>query len=364
MKSTEFGIIGGGLAGLSLSILLARNGKSVRLIERHAYPFHRVCGEYISRESLPFLKHLLPDLDWKNLPQIDKLVVSSVSGKTLQNPLDLGGIGISRFYLDQALANEAKNAGVLLEENCLVKNWLDGDSGISLETASGDFECEKLILAYGKGRGPATKAKKLNRNFIGVKYHIRFPHPPDEIQLHNFRNGYCGMSRVENGISCLCYLVDSAELKSNGNNLKEMEYQVLRKNPFLKEIFDNAEFLWNEPKTVSGVTFGAKGSMQKNAFVIGDAAGSIAPLCGNGMSMALHGASKLANVLINGTEHTDSAQRHSKEWKSEFSNRILAGQLIQQVFGKEWLSNMAIEVLRNNPRLSKKLIGLTHGMVF
>jgi flavin-dependent dehydrogenase len=364
MKNTEFAVIGGGLAGLSLSILLARNGKSVRLIERNAYPFHRVCGEYISRESLPFLTKLLPELDWKSLPVIDQLVVSSVSGKTLKNKLDLGGIGISRFYLDQELAIAAKKAGVLIEENCLVKNWLNADSGFSLETASGDFECEKLILAYGKGRGPASKAKKLNRNFIGVKYHIRFPHPADEIQLHNFRNGYCGMSRVENGISCLCYLVDAAELKSSNNNIKEMEYHILRKNPFLKEIFDTAEFLWDEPKTVSGITFGEKGSMQKNAFVIGDAAGSIAPLCGNGMSMALHGAYKLANVLTENTLHADLALQHTKGWKSEFSNRILTGRLIQEVFGKEWMSNLAIEVLNQSPVLSKKLISLTHGKVF
>ena len=51
----EIGIVGGGLAGLALSIQLASDGHAVILFEKEAYPFHRVCGEYISRESWEFL---------------------------------------------------------------------------------------------------------------------------------------------------------------------------------------------------------------------------------------------------------------------------------------------------------------------
>ncbi|TAE50818.1 MAG: FAD-dependent oxidoreductase, partial [Cytophagales bacterium] len=44
----EVAIIGGGLAGLTNAILLANAGKKVILFEKNQYPFHRVCGEYIS----------------------------------------------------------------------------------------------------------------------------------------------------------------------------------------------------------------------------------------------------------------------------------------------------------------------------
>ena len=49
-------VIGGGLGGLISSILLVRGGYHVTLIEEKKYPFHRVCGEYISNEVIPFLK--------------------------------------------------------------------------------------------------------------------------------------------------------------------------------------------------------------------------------------------------------------------------------------------------------------------
>ena len=52
-------VIGGGLAGLTSAILLAKANFDITLIERKQYPFHRVCGEYISNEVLPFLKTVL-----------------------------------------------------------------------------------------------------------------------------------------------------------------------------------------------------------------------------------------------------------------------------------------------------------------
>ena len=61
MKGSEVHIVvvGGGLAGLVSSILLARYGHEVVLIEKKVYPFHRVCGEYISNEVLDFLAEKL-----------------------------------------------------------------------------------------------------------------------------------------------------------------------------------------------------------------------------------------------------------------------------------------------------------------
>src|SRR5438128_1658559 len=71
----QIAIIGGGLAGLSLSILLAKSGYKVVLFEKEKYPFHKVCGEYISNESRDFIKTLGLDLDAMDLPEIKKLII-------------------------------------------------------------------------------------------------------------------------------------------------------------------------------------------------------------------------------------------------------------------------------------------------
>ena len=107
MKSDVL-IIGGGLAGLTAAVLLQKNGYQVRLIEKKRYPFHRVCGEYISNEVLPFLKSLDIGIDTLETSHINRLAVTAVSGKILNANLALGGFGISRYTLDNLLFKQAE----------------------------------------------------------------------------------------------------------------------------------------------------------------------------------------------------------------------------------------------------------------
>ncbi|MBI1780593.1 MAG: FAD-binding protein, partial [Sphingobacteriales bacterium] len=107
----DLSVVGGGLAGLSLSIQAAKAGYSVILFEKEKYPFHKVCGEYISFESRDFLEDLGVPLSEMNLPEIKKLIVTAPNGKMIQSGLGLGGFGISRYTLDNQLADIAKNSG-------------------------------------------------------------------------------------------------------------------------------------------------------------------------------------------------------------------------------------------------------------
>src|SRR6202042_1498937 len=80
-KHYDVVIAGGGLAGLALSIQLARAGYAVALFEKETFPYHKVCGEYISLESWNFLEELgLPLSDW-NLPIIHRLLLSAPNGR-------------------------------------------------------------------------------------------------------------------------------------------------------------------------------------------------------------------------------------------------------------------------------------------
>ncbi len=113
-------VAGGGLAGLSLAIQLGKAGRSVTLYEKETYPFHRVCGEYISNESYNFLEGLGFQITARQLPLINKLMVSSLSGKYLTSNLDTGGFGVSRYFVDDALCKIAKAHGVNVIEKSKV----------------------------------------------------------------------------------------------------------------------------------------------------------------------------------------------------------------------------------------------------
>src|SRR5437867_3393495 len=116
----DVAVVGGGLAGLATAIQCARAGFSVILFEKQSYPFHRVCGEYISEESRPFLQSLGLPFETIQPPEIRKLLLTSVKGSELLVPLVPGGFGVSRYMLDSKLAELAVSSGVQVMQNTKV----------------------------------------------------------------------------------------------------------------------------------------------------------------------------------------------------------------------------------------------------
>ncbi|TLV03592.1 NAD(P)/FAD-dependent oxidoreductase [Dyadobacter luticola] len=367
-------IIGGGLAGLCLAIQLADKDFSVILFEKNTYPFHKVCGEYISLESRDFLKELGLPFESLNLPIINKLGVSSERGFMLEHDLQLGGFGISRYSLDNYLFQIAEKKGVTVLQNCKVRNQQDFGTGFhQVQTNLGDFRAKAVCGSYGKYTpnfmGGQDAGKELDSaNYIGVKYHIKSNLAANRIELHNFQDGYCGISKVDQDWHCLCYLTTAKNLRAHGKNVKEMERHILHRNPFLKTYFTESEFIYDQPLIISNVQFSKKHTDLNGAFLLGDAAGSITPLCGNGMSMAMR-ASKLLEAeltLYFGKKQTkEEAREHYKAaWNKAFLSRITAGYYLQGLFGKKWTTDLALRTLAHLPGLTNTLVSLTHGEPF
>ena len=369
-------IIGGGLAGLALSIQLSKLGYAIALFEKEKYPFHKVCGEYISMESWDFIESLGLDLSAMNLPIIKKLIVSAPDGNKLKAPLPLGGFGISRYLLDNELKKIAVANNVSLYEKCKVEEVSFADDTFLLQTNKGNFTSSVCCGSFGKRSNLDIKWKRrftIRRNnklsnYIGVKYHIKTNFAADTIALHNFKNGYCGISKIEGDEYCLCYLTNALNLSSNNNSVKQMEQTILYKNKYLKQIFENSEMLLKAPVTISQISFSKKTQVHEHILLMGDAAGMIAPLCGNGMSMALH-SSKVAAAAINEflqkkITREQLEKNYTGEWKKIFAARLRTGRLIQSFFGREWLTNIFVLCMKIFPAVTKKIIAQTHGKPF
>ncbi|MET7257724.1 NAD(P)/FAD-dependent oxidoreductase [Dyadobacter fermentans] len=371
----ECAVIGGGLAGLCLAIQLADRGVAVVVFEKGRYPFHKVCGEYISMESWPFLESLGLPLADLALPKIDHLGISSDRGFILNHSLGMGGFGISRYSLDSYLFEIASRKGVRVVQECRVTNVQGNPAdGFEIHTTAGGFTSKVVCGSYGKYTPQFVHSQETNaphadnQNYIGVKYHIQTDFPADRIELHNFRDGYCGISTVDNGWRCLCYLTTARNLLENGKDVKQMEEVVLFQNPFLKNYFQNSEFLNVQPLIISNVQFEKKQTDSNGIFLLGDAAGSITPLCGNGMSMGMRASKMLAEHLIllfNGKQNYESAlQNYHRAWDAAFGTRIRAGYHLQKLFGKSRTTDLALKALDISPWLTSKLVALTHGDVF
>jgi menaquinone-9 beta-reductase len=364
-------IIGGGLAGLVSANYMAEKGLSVTLIEKKSYPFHRVCGEYISNETIPFLKArgLFPEEF--NPSKINRFQLTSVNGRSALLPLDLGGFGISRFSFDHFLYKKALEKGVNFLLNTEVESILFNNNSFSVHFGQTKLSADVVIGSFGK-RSKLDISMK--RSFIqkrspyaGVKYHIHTDQPTDLISLHNFRDGYCGLSQIEENKFTLCYLTHRKNLKKHGS-VKAMEEAVLCKNPFLKSIFQNSEFLYERPEVINEISFATKTPIENHVLMTGDAAGMITPLCGNGMAMAIHSAKIISELVISYSEEKLTREQlekeYSKKWNSLFANRLWAGRQIQRLFGDEWSSNLAVNLMRKSKPVADFIIKNTHGEPF
>jgi flavin-dependent dehydrogenase len=365
-------IIGGGLAGLISAIQLARADLSCTVIEKRSYPFHRVCGEYISNETVPFLKSFALYPEKFEPPRISRLLLSSVKGKSEIIPLDLGGFGISRYTFDHFLFGEAKRSGVTFFLNTEVEGVEFSDQKFIIKTQVKDFEADVVIGAYGKRSKMDVHLQrgflKKRSPYIGVKYHIRAKHPPDLIALHNFEGGYCGMSNVEDGKTNLCYLTHRDNLKKYGS-IGEMEEKILYKNPLLRSVFINSEFLLEKPETIGEITFETKSPVEDHILMAGDAAGMIAPLCGNGMAMAIQSGQLVGNWVKQycyGKKISREAleKGYATEWRKVFARRLWVGRQVQKLFGSAFASDVAVNLAINFRSVANAIIRNTHGKTF
>jgi menaquinone-9 beta-reductase len=364
-------ILGGGIAGLIASVTLARKGIESIIFEKKEYPSHKVCGEYISNEALPFLKlvNLFPE--HITLPRISRFQLSSVKGRSEYLRLTLGGFGISRYVFDSFLYKEALAAGVQIKVNTAVEDVTFANDLFTVKTKSSEYNSDIVLGAFGKR---SSIDVKLNRDFIkkrspyvGVKYHLKVDFPDDLISLHNFNGGYCGVSPVENKIVNLCYLCHREKVRQF-KSLANLERQVLSENPHLKEIFSSATFLFDKPETINEINFENKAPVENHILMIGDAAGLITPLCGNGMAMAIHSAKLAAEIVsayLKGKGTRDKLENeYARQWNSTFRNRVWAGRQIQRLFGSEKASSLAINLAVNFPPLANFIVRNTHGKPF
>ena len=369
-KRYDFIIAGGGLAGLVSSILLSRAGFSVLLAEKKTFPFHKVCGEYVSMEVAGFLKSLGFDPFVYGAARINRLRISTPDGKNIQVPLRMGGFGLSRYRFDSELCNLAMKQGVEVRQTCRVNDILF-DGNFTVETSGGTFHSAFVIGSWGKRE---RLDKRLHRKFIedrtgylAVKYHVKSDHPEDEIGMDNFPGGYCGIVRIEEGKSNLCYL-----FRRNGNsyhNISDLEERYLFKNPLLEKLFSRLTFLTKEPEVINEISFTPRPCVEHHVLLCGDAAGLITPICGNGMAMAIHGAKILSELLIAHVTPGEGARmdrqlleaEYARLWKKTFSQRLFWGRTLQSLTGNPLLTGSSLRMIHAIPSLERWMVGKTHG---
>ncbi|MDP5081087.1 MAG: NAD(P)/FAD-dependent oxidoreductase [Winogradskyella sp.] len=362
-------VIGGGLAGLTSAIHLAKGKFKVLLIEKNTYPKHKVCGEYISNEVLPYLDYLGFNPFEFGAKKISNFELTTHYNKSIKANLPLGGFGMSRYEMDFQLYKLALKNGVEVIKDSVIDIDFESDQFTIKTKLNQQFQSKIVIGAYGKRSNLDVKFKRKfitkKSPYLGVKMHVSGNFPEDKVALHNFKGGYCGVSKVENNHINLCYITDFETFKRY-KDVEAFQNDVLFKNSALKTLFKNSEAQFDQPLTISQISFETKNPIENHMIMCGDTAGMIHPLCGNGMGMAIRSAQLASQLIIDylqGKIETRETleNQYAKEWQKTFSLRLKAGHTIAYLFRKDWLAPKLLQLLSWFPFLIPQIIKMTHG---
>jgi menaquinone-9 beta-reductase len=284
--------------------------------------------------------------------------------------LPLGGIGISRFKLDDFLQSKLSSEGGVVLENTRVTSVSNLGKKyriLSDHTVYPEQDASIVFTAAGRNR-PSFPAFQENRQsgkrYVGVKLHVSADIPTNQIELHHFPGGYCGISAIENGGYCLCYLIEEELIKTCSGNLEETEQRFLHQNPNLKHYFTQFPKL-TERVSTAGVFFSKRTIQADGIFFLGDSAGMIPPLAGNGMSMAIHSAvlaTNLAHRYFNGNLERDTlSNQYQIAWNKEFYGRLRMSRILQSLMEKPGMVALTMAAFRTFPGLFPLAVSKTHG---
>jgi len=363
--------IGAGLSGCSAAIQLAKLGYRVLLLEQAHYPIHKLCGEFLSVEVQASFEKLgiLEQVRQIGAQKIHRAYLTAANGASFRSNLPSTALGLSRYQLDLMLFQRAQSLNVdCLDSTKVLGVTGDLKTGFTVNTTKGEFQGRLVLGAFGK-RSPLDRS--LKRDFIqqrspwiAYKGHFTGVDIGDVIELHSFPNGYCGLSQIETGEINVCWIAHERVNKEDLHPSLGIPTS-LAKNPVLADRFANMQRVSPALQGLSQITFALKGNFHNDICMIGDTAGMITPLCGDGMAMALRSAEIAVPFVSNFLEQQIDINTFKKQyaiaWKQEFQIRLQLGQMIHNCFVQPNLANAGVNLCKSIPALGNWIIGATRG---
>lgn len=317
MRRTPALIVGGGPAGSATAIRLAQAGLPHLLVERQRGG-DAICGGFISWRTIRSLETLGIDPDTLNPARLTHVRLFA-GGKRRDAALPHPALSVSRYRLDRVMLDAAIRAGAAVEDGVTVREI----DGLTARTADGaTIAADALFLASGKHdiRGLARPAEARGDDpTLGLRLRL----PPsratamvaDSIELHLFDRGYAGLALQEDGSANLCLAVHRSRLHEAGSPRALIDL-LARESPMLADrlagsdtdlpidAIANVPYGWRQRSGVAGL------------FRLGDQAGVIPSLAGEGMGIAI------ASGIAAAAAYRDEGAAGAAAWQRRFARQL------------------------------------------
>lgn len=338
MEATQYDliIVGAGPAGSACAITATRAGAKVLLLEKDHFPRQKVCGEFVSPESLGLLHGFLEDERFRSCPK----VVSSrifLDNKALTLNVSPAAQSIPRFDLDPALFAAAQNAGVTAHEGVAVREVQRGEL-FHVRTSGTTYSARAVVNATGRWSKLTQFDVAGKDKWIGLKAHFTEPSPPQTVDLYFFPGGYCGVTPVGPNSVNACAMV-RADAAHTLEDVFAKEPHLFKRSHLWHPLFSTvttSPLYFREPETESD-----------GVFLAGDAAGFIDPFAGDGISLALQSGTLVAQSIVPFLRGSCSLEEAHQQYQANYRKRFApafrnAARLRSALAGPKWFRSTAL----------------------
>jgi flavin-dependent dehydrogenase len=370
-------VIGAGPAGSSAAAMLAKSGVKVALLDRDTFPRHKLCGEFLSGESQRLLRELgcLREVEAAGPPGIKAMRFISARGTRLDVSLPLPALGISRYALDKVLLNHARTCGAEVFEGTEALQVVQANDHVTItaqQNVSGmaqvlTINVDTVIASYGRhshlDRAARRQFTRTSHPYVGFKMHHRLrdgdarPELSSVGEMYGFPGAYCGICHVEGGRVNVCALFHQKAL-NGARTWDEIVSHLGGQNEAFAARMGELVAVDEPMQAAAPVPFSSKELFAGRVFYVGDAAGMISPLCGDGQAMAIESGMELGRRLGAAIgEHEPLQAGHIERlgaewerwWNNRYARRLQLGRALQALFLQPNIAEPVVRTLRHVP---------------
>lgn len=386
-QSCDVLIVGGGPAGSSTAVALARQGVDVMLVDRARFPRPKPCAEYLSPEASRILDAMgaLDTVESTGAAQLRGVLVRAPNGATIRGEFIAGhaytpyrerGLSIRREVLDKVLIDSARAAGARVHEGARVTNLAKTESGydvdVNVDGAPAQIRARLVIGADGlhsivAKRLGLTGGARWPRRLALVTHFAGVEGIGELAEMHVERDGFVGIADVGHGLTTVAMVVPARRAREIAGNKEEFLVRWLQSKPQLSDRFHKATRV--SPVRATGpFASQARRAWRDDALLVGDAADFFDPFTGEGIYAALHGGELAAAAARDALRAAGSAKIRALSGydgarRRAFRGKWIVERVIAAIVANPWLINRAAQTLSRRRDMADLLIGVTGDFV-